>query len=64
MSRRTAAMTRTEFRRYLRELGLSPYKAAKHLGVSIRQCHRYASGETPVPGPVAMVLRAMVKNVV
>jgi predicted transcriptional regulator len=62
MPQRTVAMTRTEYRQALRSLSMTPYKVAKYLGVSRRQAHRYASGETGVPGPVAMVLRELVKN--
>jgi predicted transcriptional regulator len=62
MPHRAPAMTMAEFRQSLRALAMTPYKAAKYLGVSQRQCHRYASGETGVPAPVAMVLRDLVKN--
>ena len=62
MPARETAMSTAEFRKSLRYLGVTPYKIASRLGVSLRQAHRYASGETGVPGPVAMVLRAMVKS--
>lgn len=62
MPHRELAMTRTEFRQSLKALAMTPYKAAKYLGVSQRQCHRYASGETGVPAPVALVLRDLVKH--
>jgi predicted transcriptional regulator len=61
MPRREAAMSKMEFRRSLRELGMTPYRIASKLGVSRRQCHRYASGETTVPGPVAMVLTELLR---
>jgi hypothetical protein len=62
MPHRAPAMTRAEFRQSLRALAMTPYKAAKYLGVSQRQAHRYASGETGVPAPVAMVLRELIKT--
>lgn len=62
MAKRNTAMTTSEFRKSLRLLGVTPYRIAARLGVSLRQAHRYASGETGVPGPVAMVLRAMVNR--
>jgi hypothetical protein len=31
------------------------------LGVSLRQAQRFAAGETPVPRPVAKLLRLMVR---
>ena len=62
MARREPAMTRAEFRQALKFLGKTPYAIAPSLGVSIRQCHRYASGETGVPGPVAMVLRELIRT--
>jgi hypothetical protein len=62
MGKRDPAMTRLEFRQALRALGMTPYRVARHLGVSIRQAHRYASGETGIPGPVAMVVRELVKS--
>jgi hypothetical protein len=61
MAARKPAMTMTEFRQALRSLGMTPYRAAPYLGVSIRQAHRYASGETGVPGPVAKVVRELLK---
>jgi predicted transcriptional regulator len=61
MAHRIQAMSRVEFRKALRALGMTPYKAAKYLGVSRRQAHRYASGETGVPGPVAYVVRQLLK---
>ena len=62
MPRREAAMTRMEFREALKALGWTPYRAAKPLGVSIRHAHRYASGETPIPGPVANIVRDLVRR--
>jgi len=51
------SMTTREFNAALAKLGLSPYAAAAVLGVSIRQSHRYASGEQQVAPPVALLLR-------
>jgi len=61
MGVRASAMSRVEFRAALKLLGKSPYAIASELGVSIRQAHRYQSGETVIPGPVARVLQGLVK---
>lgn len=60
MPKREAAMTRMEFREALKVLDSSAYRIAILLGVSQRHAHRYASGESPIPRPVAIVLRQLV----
>ena len=55
-------MTRTQYRAAIERLGLSIVGAAKVLGVSRRQAQRFASGESPVPEPVAKLLRLMIKH--
>lgn len=62
MPRREPAMTRMEFRDALKALDWTPYRAAKPLGVSIRHAHRYATGETPIPGPIANIVRELVRK--
>lgn len=60
MPKREPAMTRMEFRDALDMLGWTPYRAAKPMGISIRHAHRYANGDSPIPGPIAILVRGMV----
>jgi plasmid maintenance system antidote protein VapI len=46
----------------LSRLGLTPYSAAKHLGVSIRQSMRYAAGTQPISAPVALLIEAYLRH--
>jgi hypothetical protein len=55
----TATMTANQYTATLAKLNLTPYSAASLLGISIRQSHRYASGEQPVKETVAILLRLM-----
>jgi hypothetical protein len=52
-------MTRLEYLAALRKLGLTPHgqATARALGLSLRQCQRIAAGVSPVPNPVAKLLR-------
>ena len=56
-----AYMTRDE----LRQIGEKMYpgrwqtQLGRDLGISVRQMRRYAAGETPVPEPVAKLLRIL-----
>jgi hypothetical protein len=54
------AMTRTQYRKALRKLGLTQVQAAAWLDVSIRSAHGWANG-TPIPVPVAKLLQLMLK---
>lgn len=62
MPKRDQAMTAGQYNAALRRLDLTPYAAAKVLGISLRQSHRYAADETPVPPVVAKLVRAYVKH--
>ena len=55
-------MTSSEFTRSLKLLGLTVEEFGEEFGVSRRTAYRYASGETPVPEPVAMLLQARVNE--
>jgi hypothetical protein len=55
-------MTKTQYRRALEELKLTPYSAAPLLGISLRQSHRYASGEQTVKDTVALLLAAYLRH--
>ena len=51
-------MTTKQYLAALKKLGLTPASltTAASLGLSLRQCQRIASGESQVPGPVALLL--------
>jgi hypothetical protein len=49
-------MTKAEYMKALAKLKLTPYGAAKLLGISLRQSHRYAAGDQPVKETVAILL--------
>lgn len=49
-------MTSRQYNAALAKLNLTPYAAAPVLGISLRQSHRYASGEQPVKDTVAKLL--------
>jgi hypothetical protein len=55
------AMSADEFRHVIDVLDLSQVKAAKFLGVMPRTSRRWA-GPGPIPSPVAILLRYMVRN--
>ena len=55
-------MTKTQYRKALEELKLTPYSAAPALGISLRQSHRYASGEQPIKETVARLLEAYLRH--
>ena len=54
------AMTTKQYREYLTKLQLSIVGAAPVLGISRRQSQRIAGGGSPVPEPVAKLLRIMI----
>jgi predicted transcriptional regulator len=45
----------------LAKLGLSPYSAAPHLGISRAMSFRYAAGSHAIPETVAKLVRALVR---
>jgi hypothetical protein len=59
--RTKATMTRTEYRAALKQLGLSRLGAGPVLGLSKRQAQRIAAGHSPVPKPIAKLIRLMIK---
>lgn len=54
-------MTPTEYRAAIKSLGLVQERAGPVLGVSPRMSQSYATGEHPVPEPVAKLLRLALK---
>lgn len=50
-------MTSLQYQAAVKKLGHTPYSVAAVLGISIRQSHRYASGEQTVAEPVAKLIR-------
>lgn len=55
-------MTTKQYKDALAKLGLSHVGAAPVLGISRRQAQRLATGESPIPEPVAKLLRYMLKH--
>lgn len=53
----TAMMTKDEYRAALGQLDLKQEAVGALLGADRRTARRWASGETPVPGPVEMHIR-------
>lgn len=56
------SMTRLEFLESLQLLGLTVERFGVEFGVSRRTAFRYASGETPVREPVAMLIKAKLRE--
>ncbi len=54
-------MTPNQYRQAIAKLGLSQHRAADWLGISRRTSQGYALGESPVPEPVAKLLRLMAR---
>jgi hypothetical protein len=55
-------MTPTEYRAIIAHLGLTQVAAGEFLIGNPRTSRRWASGESAVPQPVALLLRLMVKR--
>jgi len=53
-------MTANQYRAALTKLELSIVGAAPYLGISRRQSQRIAAGESPVPEPLAKLLRLFI----
>ena len=54
-------MTTEEYNLIRTELDLSQFAAGRLLGIKPRQAHRIAKGISPVPAPVAKLLRLVVR---
>lgn len=59
--RSTRKMTQKQYTEALKKLGLSAYSAGPVLGISVRQSHRYASGEQVVNATVAKLLKLILR---
>jgi hypothetical protein len=55
-------MTDDEYRAKLDALGMTQTAAAQFLAVAERTSRRYALGVSPIPGPVAILLRYMARK--
>lgn len=55
-------MTANQFRTAIDKLGLSQVGAARLVGADPRTGRRWALGERPVPGCVAILLRLLLKG--
>lgn len=58
----TKPYTAAQYMAALSKLSLTPYGAARLLGISLRQSHRYASGEQPVKKTVALLLTMYLRH--
>ena len=56
-------MTASELRAALDKLELGQAALADHIGVHRESVSRWCSGETPVPGPVAVAVNLMLGSV-
>jgi plasmid maintenance system antidote protein VapI len=54
-------VTANQYRVACERLDISIRKSAKVLGIHEDTAYRYARGNTPIPEPVAIALRAMVR---
>jgi hypothetical protein len=55
-------MTAQQYRAALKKLGLTITGGAKAIGLGPRQSQRIAAGTSPVPEPVARLLRLMIEH--
>lgn len=53
-------MTPAQYKRALRQLGLSRAAAGRLVNVSERTARRYVSGAAEIPGATALLLRLMI----
>jgi hypothetical protein len=53
-------MTPGQYHALIKKLRLSVYASAKALEINLRTAQRYAAGESPIPKPMAKLLRALV----
>lgn len=54
-------MTPAQYRVAIANLGLSQEQSGLWLGLSARQGQRYATGNAEIPGPVAKLLRLVIR---
>jgi DNA-binding transcriptional regulator YiaG len=57
-----APMTGKQYKAALAELGVSNYAFAPAIGLALRTAQHYAGDETRIPGPVAALLRLLLKH--
>jgi hypothetical protein len=55
------SMSRAQYRAALKKLGISHVGAGKVFGLYHRHAQRFATGESPVPEPLAKLIRLMVR---
>jgi len=55
-------MNHTELRTIIAGLGLSQAGVATLIGVSRRSVARWATGEAPIPAPIAMLFRMLAQD--
>ena len=54
-------MTTDQYKTAIMRIGFDHESAAQWLGVSARTAYRYATGKVRIPGPVAKLLRLVIK---
>lgn len=55
--RQIARAAPEDWRRARERIGLSNYAFARVIGVHLRTAQRYEAGDTPIPPPIALLLR-------
>lgn len=55
------AMSPDQYVASLKKLGLTPWHACPHLGISKATSFGYAAGSRPIPATIALLIRALVK---
>ena len=54
-------MTKTQYKKAIKAVGLSQVKASEFFEVVRNTSPRWARGEAPIPGAVAKLLRVMIR---
>jgi DNA-binding transcriptional regulator YiaG len=57
-----APMTGRQYQAALAELGISNYAFAPLIGIALRTAQHYAGDERRIPGPMAALLRLLIKH--
>jgi DNA-binding transcriptional regulator YiaG len=55
-------MTATQFKRIVKDLGMSRAAAGRYIGVSLRRLRRITKGQSEVPESAALLLRSLVAH--
>lgn len=55
-------MSATQFKRIVKELGMSKAAAGRYIGVSLRRLRRITKGQSEVPESAALLLHSLVAH--